>query len=220
MTTRISIKRPAIFRGVQGHCEVRFSCTFPGGETGYVSGYFQRFTARTQDDGTPILSGIYVKPGNQSDIPDSAIRDDDANVWCSAADITGDSETGLIIPVSKKEMASGTGAARHLAPSGRQVSYALSLCDRDGEAGGGNFYRPSEAEFRTMTKAQVSEQQGSKLTTPRRERRGFRLSRAGVPVSRPIAEGVSLAVLHQLRRHRRGFPLLRQDLPQGCSSRR
>jgi hypothetical protein len=157
MTTKSALKRPAILRGVQGHCEVRFSCTFPGGEAGYVSGYFDRFTGRTEDDGTRVLSGIWVKPGGHSDIPGSAVRDDDGNVWCKAGDITGDPETGLIIPVSKKEIASGTGAARYLAPSDRQVSYALSLCNRDGDLGGGNFYRPTEDEFRAMGRDEISE---------------------------------------------------------------
>jgi pimeloyl-ACP methyl ester carboxylesterase len=55
------------------------------------------------------------------------------------------------------------------------------------------------------------------LTTPRLEGRGFRDSRPGVPVSRPTAEGVSLAVLHQLHRHGHRFRCLRQDLPPGCS---
>ena len=49
---------------------------------------------------------------------------------------------------------------------------------------------------------------------------GFQRSPAGVPVSQPVAGGVSRAVLHQLRRHRRGCPRLRQDLPQECSSPR
>ena len=49
---------------------------------------------------------------------------------------------------------------------------------------------------------------------------GFQRSPAGVPVSQPVAGGVSRAVLHQLRRHRRGYPRLRQDLPQECSSPR
>jgi len=157
MTMKAQPRRPAIFRGVQGHCEVRFTCTFPGGAAGYVSGHLCQFTAtRPDENGIRTLSGIWVKPGIRSDIPASAIRDDDGNVWCAASGITGDPGTGLIIPVSKKEIATGTGAARHLAPSERQVSYALSLCDRDGDPGGGNFYRPSEEEFRAMSRAQIS----------------------------------------------------------------
>jgi hypothetical protein len=155
--TTTPLQRPDIFRGVTDNCEVRFTYTFASGETGYVSGRFVKFTGRVEDDGTRVVTGLEVRPGVSSRIPDSARLTPEGNVRCGADRITADRETRLIVPISKKEMASGTGAARYLAPTGRQVSYALSLCNRDGDLGGGNFYRPSEDEFRAMGRDEISQ---------------------------------------------------------------
>ena len=59
-----------------------------------------------------------------------------------------------------------------------------------------------------------------RMTTPCPGGHGFWPSRAGVPVSQPTAPERTRNVSCQLRRHRPGSPGLRQDLPQGCSSRR
>jgi len=145
--------KPAILRGVHPGSEVRFTYTFKDGQAGYVSGTF--IEAPRRQDGT--VTRFRARVGVNSRIPaglplavgDEPLFDIDR--------IQADAETGLIIPVSRKERATGTGGARYLAPSDRQVAYALSLCNRDGDLGGGNFYRPAEAEFRAMSRPQISE---------------------------------------------------------------
>jgi hypothetical protein len=139
---------PEILRGVRGTCEVRFHYEADDGTSLYVSGHFEALAGTSREN----VTGIKVRLGGASSFPGRAgdiVRFD-------LARIKADPETGLIIPVSKKELASGTGAASRIAPSGRQVAYALSLCNRDGDLGGGNFYRPAEAEFRAMSRAEVS----------------------------------------------------------------
>jgi hypothetical protein len=143
-------KRPEILRGVNPGVEVRFTYTTKDGASAYVSGRVDRFTG-TEADG---VTGIAVRLSVSSRLPGCNPSD---VVILALARITPDPETGLIVPVSKKERATGTGAARFLGPSEKQVRYALSLCDRDGDLGGGNFYRPTEAEFRGMTPRKFSE---------------------------------------------------------------
>jgi hypothetical protein len=155
--TKTPTQRPEIFRGVQGNCEVRFTYTFADGEEGYVSGHVEAFAGHVADDGTRVVTGLKVRVSRSSRIPDGVTVGEDRVVRFDAGRIKADPETGLIVPISKKEMASGTGAARFLGPSDRQVAYALSLCNRDGDLGGGNFYRPSEAEFRGMSRSEISQ---------------------------------------------------------------
>jgi len=102
-----------------------------------------------------VVTGIEVKPNFNSRIPLGARLTPEGNLRCAADRVTADAATGLIIPVSKKEMANGTGGARHLPATDAQVRYALSLCSRD-VPGGGNFYQPDEAEFRGMSRREVS----------------------------------------------------------------
>ena len=156
MTTKTPLSIPDIFRGVQGHCEVRFTYTFDGGEEGYVSGYFEAFAGHVADDGTRVVTGAKIRVGGRSKIPASVTVGEDRIIKCAADRIKADPETGLIIPVSKKEMASGTGAARFLGPGPRQVAYALSLCNREGDLGCRNFPHYTEAEFRAMSRGEIS----------------------------------------------------------------
>jgi hypothetical protein len=156
MTTKTPLQLPAIFRGIRDNCDVRFTYTFKNGETGYVSGRFVKFSGRVEDDGTRVVTGIEVKPGFNSRIPDGARLTPEGNLRCVADRVTADPATGLVIPISKKEMANGTGGARYLLATDAQVRYALSLCGRD-VPGGGNFYQPGEAEFRAMSRREVSE---------------------------------------------------------------
>lgn len=146
-------ERPEILRGVQGHCEVRFTYEFKGGASGYVSGHFSRALGNEADG----ITGIEVKVGPASKLPADVTVPESGLVKFSIGRITPDAGTGLIIPVSKKEMATGTGAARYVRPSSARIRYALSLCNRDDQAGGGNFYRPTEAELRAMSPAELGE---------------------------------------------------------------
>jgi len=141
--------RPEILRGVKGQCEVRFHYVTKDGESAYISGHFQRALG-SEEAG---ITGIEVKLGASSTLPGKAPGD----LAKFAVDRITPGESGLIVPVSKKEMARGTGAAAAIAPTEKQIAYALSLCDRDGQAGGGNFYRPSAAEFRRMSRTEISE---------------------------------------------------------------
>src|ERR1700677_2939261 len=143
---------PEILRPIKGNCEVRFDYTFKDGETAHVSGHFERFTGSEAAGITGIevrLDKAYML--NHQPAVAKAIEADSRCVLVkfAAARITPDPETGLIIPVSRKEMATGTGAAAHIRATDRQVAYALSLCGRHCP-GGGNFRQPSEAEFRAM----------------------------------------------------------------------
>ena len=156
MTTKTPLQLPPMFRGVRDNCDVRFTYTFKSGEEGYVSGRFVKFTGRAEEDGTRVVTGIEVKPNFNSRVPEGAKLTPEGNLRCAADRVTPDSETGLVIPISKKEMANETGGARYLLATDAQVRYALSLCNRDGDAGGGNFYRPDEAEFRAMSRRDIS----------------------------------------------------------------
>lgn len=153
--TKTPLQRPDMFRGITDNCEVRFTYLFAGGEEGYVSGRFVKFTGRVEDDGTRVVTGIEVKPNVNSRIPTGSKLTADGTVRCGADRITPDRETGLIVPVSKKEMASGTGAARFIGPSDRAVTYALSLCGHEGEPGGRNFPHYTEAQFRAMGREEI-----------------------------------------------------------------
>jgi hypothetical protein len=141
--------KPEILRGVQGHCEVRFTYEFKGGESGYVSGNFSRALG-SEEAG---ITGIEVKvDAVRSKLPAGTEVPADGLVKFAVARITP-GESGLIVPVSKKEQAA---VSAGLPVTDKQVAYALSLCNRDGEPGAGNFYRPSAAEFRAMDRTEIS----------------------------------------------------------------
>lgn len=156
MTTETPLQLPAMFRGVRDNCDVRFTYTFASGKEGYVSGRFVKFGGRVEEDGTRVVTVIEVKPNFNSRIPEGAKLTSEGNLRCAADRVTPDSATGLVIPISKKEMADGTGGARYLLATDTQVRYALSLCGRDAP-GGGNFHQPDESGFRAMSRREVSE---------------------------------------------------------------
>lgn len=153
------IKRPEIFRGVMGNCEVRFAYTFRDGESGRITGHFDSFIVK---DGK--VDGIRVRLGStcaaalrhQAGIAKALEKDRHQPVASFAAGrIEPDAETGLIIPVSKKELASGTGAARFIRTTGRQVAYALDLAGQ--VPADAAIERPDEAQFRRMSRRDLSE---------------------------------------------------------------
>lgn len=148
-TAETTAKRPAILRGVQGRCEVRFTYTTRDGGTAYISGHFERFIGSPESG----VEGIKVCLGSASTLPGKRAGD----VASLKLDrIHADPETGLIIPVSKKELAAGTGAARYIRPAGYLVRRALSLSGRTCP-GGGNYPQHTEAEFRAMTRAEIEQ---------------------------------------------------------------
>src|SRR5260221_12848310 len=93
-------ERPAILSRVQGQCEVRFTYEFKGGESGYVSGHFSRALG-TEESG---ITGIEVRvDAVRSKLPAGTAVPDDGLVKFALARITPDRETGLIVPLSRKE---------------------------------------------------------------------------------------------------------------------
>lgn len=90
--------QPKILQGVKGHCEVRFTYAFKGGEAGYVSGHFSRTL------GAEAVTGIEVRVDPvRSKIPAGVEVPEDGLIKFALARITPDSATGLIIPLSRKE---------------------------------------------------------------------------------------------------------------------
>jgi len=146
------MEKPAILKGVKGHCEVRFTYRFNSGEDGYVSGNFNDFGGNERTGITAIrvkVDPVRSKLPAGTEVPASGLL-------VFMVDRITPGESGLIIPVSKKELAAQAAASAGLPATDKQVAYALSLCNRDGDAGGGNFYRPTAAEFRAMDRTEIS----------------------------------------------------------------
>lgn len=93
-------ERPAILQGVQGNCEVRFTYEFKGGHSGYVSGHYSRALGNDADG----ITGIEVHVDRlRSKLPEGTAVADDGTMKFALGRITPDAETGLIIPLSRKE---------------------------------------------------------------------------------------------------------------------
>jgi hypothetical protein len=151
-------ERPPVFRGIVKGGGVRFRYTFTDATVGVISGRAVSILTR---DGA--VSGLRVQldatlasdVAQQAVIVEARAKDPVRPVADFAlGGIHPDPDTGLIVPVSRREMAAGTGAGAYVRASGARVELAVALA-RNGEGVPGFPALRAEGEFASMTRAQI-----------------------------------------------------------------
>lgn len=152
----MGIRLPSVFRGVYlDRTPVRFKYMSRDGNEVYVSGMPRSYVANKER--TECI-GIRVEVDASSRLDERTRELAERNngiLGCAADRIVSDEDTGLIVPVSKKEMASGTGAARFIRPRPQHVDYALRLLPQ--LPADTVLERHTERQFQCMTRHDLNE---------------------------------------------------------------
>jgi len=147
------MRQPAILNGVIfGRMEVGFRYTTRAGAEIYVDGMPEEAVVK---DGEIV--GIRVRVNFNSKLDDSTreLVKKNGGILACKLDRIIPNEHGLIVGVSKKELATGTGAARFIRPRGEHVAYAVSLVPQ--LPADTAIERHTEAEFAAMSRHSLNE---------------------------------------------------------------
>jgi hypothetical protein len=142
----MGVRKPAVLGGTFVNCDVRFHYETKDGADAYVSGRLEEFLGNEEKG----ITGIRVRLNVSARYPGLNAYE---TVACKLDRITPNAETGLIVPVSKKELATGTGAAQFILSTSKQVDYAVSLAAQVPDS----MERPAEKQFRAMSRHDLSE---------------------------------------------------------------
>lgn len=146
---------PPVLSGLRLGDDVEFTYDFTEGGRRTVAGTLRNII---RSPSTLEIHSIKVS------LPDRSLRDLlDVPKVREAFTASAGAGTSTVVTFALRRVTTASGRTiakplgRRIPPTDAQVRYALSLCGRRHESGGGNFVQHTEAEFRAMTKFQISE---------------------------------------------------------------